>query len=306
MCLFIGKQEKIILKKDLIVYKQFYRYDSRGYIIPAKKVLEDENIWLIPSLDTPQISSGDKRIIHRGVIFADLHSRGDTRLKCCPVYKAIIPAGEGIWIQDDLNEIAATKLFVTSEQVTTKEKTDLSEFIDIFGSPILLKNGSIQNITEDFDPQEVIGICVTPERILAKDIFLGEVKFSSSPLMYWNNTYSSSKDAYKDLSGKENCRNLKRRYKYNNLQAIEKASELGGYLPSLGELHEALTNLLGINFTRKKLGLPIIPLCHWFWTSTIRDAETIWRGNGYGDSLCLRLSSIHGSSVIPFLDGSNI
>ena len=48
------------------------------------------------------------------------------------------------------------------------------------------------------------------------------------------------------------------------------------YIPSLGQVKDALMSRYRIGLLRKKLGLPSIPYDSWFLTSTVRDKRSVW------------------------------
>lgn len=112
---FIGKNSSFIAKSDIIVYKVLKTYGGR-YVTPNQSypVLLDN--MLIPEEVATEKPYGFKYCIGEGAIHAYSSSDGkDSR------FKAIIKKGTKFWIQDDLEQVAAEKLYITSEVVTRKD-----------------------------------------------------------------------------------------------------------------------------------------------------------------------------------------
>ena len=90
-----------------------------------------------------------------------------------------------------------------------------------------------------------------------------------------NRMIGKLKDAFNDMEGKENTKKLTENCKDSGLLAVGLCGNTNEYLPSAGELMEAFKELEAINLSREFLGFDRIPLA-WFWSSTVRDSDTIW------------------------------
>ena len=135
MCLYIGKNSIFIAKSDIIVYKELKQIGKNDYVTPCQDFPVKLDNLLIPEGIATEKPCGFKYRIEEGTIHAYTSSNGND-LK----FKAIIKKGTKFWIQDDLTEVAAEKLYITSE-LAGKEETDLSEYIKEFGVDVYLKDG---------------------------------------------------------------------------------------------------------------------------------------------------------------------
>ena len=272
MCLYIGKRKGIILKKDLICYKQLEKQEDGTWKTPARD-------WIIPKLDSmifpdediPEISGyGYKYLLDGGVIHAYL--RIPTRDTDYLFYKALIPKGTEFWIQDDLSEVASRRMYITSEEVSPEDATlDISTLFHL-GADLRLASGERVPLSSGINLSDVVGI-YSGDKVILKDVNLDRVRFSEKPI---SEVHGKSMNAIKDMDGEENCKLLP-----PDLLVLREVRKQGGYLPALGELLEAFKNLLEVNISRVTLGLPVIPY-GWFWTSTLRDSETVWCCNSDG------------------------
>jgi hypothetical protein len=277
MCLYIGNKEGFILKKDLIVFKQISGDEKSGYRTPCQGWPVKLDTDLIPDKKGAQIERcGFKFEIGAGIIHAYLKTSGGD-----DVYKAIIPAGTRCWLQDDLTEIGAEKLHLTSEKIKKESEADLSEFISS-GADVYLKDGSRKKITDTFSKEDVLGF-FTKVGIVSINIST-YTKFSEKPLDNFpsSNTIGKLEDAFSDLNGKKNTEELTKTCKDSGLLAIGLCRNTDEYLPSAGELMGAFKELEAINLSREFLGLDRIPLA-WFWSSTVRNSSTVWICGGDGD-----------------------
>ena len=92
------------------------------------------------------------------------------------------------------------------------------------------------------------------------------INFSKVPEL-WKN-YREKAEI--DMKGEENT------IKLNNLRLIGVSIRRNEYIPSLGQVKDALMSRNRIGCIRKKLGLPSIPYDSWFLTSTVRDRCSVW------------------------------
>ena len=126
MCLYIGKNSSFSAKSDIIVYKELKQIGKNDYVTPCQDFPVKLDNLLIPEGIATEKPCGFKYRIEEGTIHAYTSSNGND-LK----FKAIIKKGTKFWIQDDLTEVAAEKLYITSE-LAGNEETDLSEYIKEF------------------------------------------------------------------------------------------------------------------------------------------------------------------------------
>ena len=268
MCLYTSKKKGIILKKDLICYKQLEKQEDGTWKTPIM-------YWIIPKLDTmitpdkdaPEISNfGYKYRLGGGVIHAYLQNPINDNSVDGKLYRAIIPAGTEFWISDDLCEVAAKKMYITSEEVLSLEDAtlDTSSILSHPGADIMLTGGKRVPLSSEISPEDVVGI-YSGDKVILRDVNLDGIQFSDKPIPgVW-------RIALKDMDGEGNCKLLP-----PDLPILKEARKQGGYIPALDELQEAFKNLLEVNISRVTLGLPIIPNNNWFWTSTPRNSVDIW------------------------------
>ena len=296
MCLYISKTKGIILEKDLICYKQLEKLKDGTWKTPSRS-------WTIPKLDSiispdedaPEISiCRDKYLLGGGVIHAYLRLPRNTEDKL--FYKALIPKGTELWIQDDLSEIASRKMYITSEEVNEILPPDISPLSHL-GADLRLASGERVPLSSDINLSDVVGI-YSGDRVLSKELEIDKygVQFSKNPLdgipmrpFEWL--------ALKDMNGIRNCEYFLP--KDLDLPVLEEVKKKGGYLPALGELKEAFKNLLEVNISRVTLGLSPISLYDQFWTSTLQQPKFAWTCTGMGVIMETRLKYHH--LIIPFL-----
>ena len=107
----------------------------------------------------------------------------------------------------------------------------------------------------------------------------------------------------KDMNGYKNTKSLEKYLKDH--PAIDICKKLGEnwYIPALGELIKALSNLLCINLTLRKLNLPTIDYYEWFWSSSMREKDYAWGCHGDGDCDWFYCDRVHDRNcVLPFLE----
>ena len=267
MCLYIGKNSSFIAKSDITVYKVLKKtYDGR-YVTPNQGYPVKLDNMLIPEGVASEKPYGFKYCIEGGAIHAYTSSNGrDSK------FKAIIKKGTKFWIQDDLKQIAAEKLYITSE-VAGEEETDFSDYLEE-GVDVYLKDGRRCKLTDSFDKKDVIGIYGYDNQIIAteyKNLQLSE----EYPLPGNPNVLGNCSDAKKDMDGYGNTKQLKSLGIKS--EALDYCERLGKdwYIPALGQTKKIAENLLRINFTLKYLGKEPLPLA-WFWSSTLRSKEYAW------------------------------
>ena len=163
MCLIVsGKGNKFIAKKDIIVYKQLGE-SSYGYVTPYQNFPVKLNSEIVPKGKIELRSYGSKQCLDRGAIhaYAIIPKPGI-------YFEAIIKKGTEFWIQDDLTQIAAEKLYLTDKEAFYKHSkpTDFSDYLKE-GVDVHLKDGRRCKITDSFDKKDVIGVYGYDNQVIA-------------------------------------------------------------------------------------------------------------------------------------------
>lgn len=289
MCLYIGKKEGHIAKHDIVVYKKLNKRGDDKYITPCQGWPVKLGTTLVPDEKRPSISEcGFKYSLSGGAIHAYLDPKtGDGG----HTFKAIIPKGTKFWIQEDMNQVAARELKLTSEEVDPRGiEFDYTTFLEYGCADVRLKGGKRFSMTEDVDSTEVEGIYAYGDQCIAREIS-EYTKFSERRLERYPSEkfayFGSLDEAMAHMGGKELSKILEESCSDSNLLALKFCREQGGYLPSEGELVKAMENLEAINITRRALGLKAIPY-DWVWSSSVKNDEYVWvvRGGGNWDSFC--------------------
>ena len=298
MCLYIGKNSSFIAKSDIIVYKELKQIGKNDYVTPCQDFPVKLDNLLIPEGIATEKPCGFKYRIEEGTIHAYTSSNGND-LK----FKAIIKKGTKFWIQDDLTEVAAEKLYITSE-LAGKEETDLSEYIKEFGVDVHLKDGRRCKITDSFDRKDVIGVYGYDNKVIALES--KGLKLSDDyQLPGHPKVIDDLSEAKKDLDGYGNTKQLKALgIKSDALDYCEKLGK-DWYIPSLGQVKLVAENMLRINLTLKHLGKDILPFS-WFWSSTLESSKCAWDccsigGSWYGYDCSYGRVCFCGC-VLPFLE----
>ena len=237
MCLYIGKNSSFIAKSDIIVYKELKQIGKNDYVTPCQDFPVKLDNLLIPEGIATEKPCGFKYRIEEGTIHAYTSSNGND-LK----FKAIIKKGTKFWIQDDLTEVAAEKLYITSE-LAGNEETDLSEYIKEFGVDVYLKDGRRCKITDSFDKKDVIGVYGYDNQVIALES-IGLPLSDYYPLPGHPKVIDDLSEAKKDLDGYGNTKQLKALGIKSD--ALDYCESLGKnwYIPSSGELKKVFkTNL---------------------------------------------------------------
>ena len=278
MCLYIGKNSSFIAKSDIIVYKELKQIGKNYYVTPCQDFPVKLDNLLIPEGIATEKPCGFKYRIEEGTIHAYTSSNGND-LK----FKAIIKKGTKFWIQDDLTEVAAEKLYITSE-LAGKEETDLSEYIKEFGVDVYLKDGRRCKITDSFDKKDVIGVYGYDNQVIALES-KGLQLSDDYSLPGHPKVIDDLSEAKKDLDGYGNTKQLKSLgIKSNALDYCEKLGK-DWYIPSLGQVKLVAENMLRINLTLKHLGKDTLPFS-WFWSSTLESSKYAWGCCSYGGNWC--------------------
>ena len=309
MCLIVsGKGNKFIAKKDIIVYKQLGE-SSYGYVTPHQNFPVKLNSEIVPKGKIELRSYGSKQCLDRGAIHAyAIISRPGI------YFEAIIKKGTEFWIQDDLTQIAAEKLYLTDKEAFYKHSkpTDFSDYLKE-GVDVHLKDGRRCKITDSFDKKDVIGVYGYDNQVIALEykelpLFNEELpnEISKNNFIEENSCNRSEliTKLEKDLDGYGNTKQLKSLgIKSDALDYCEKLGK-DWYIPSSGELKKVFKNQLRINITLQYLGKPQIDF-RWFWSSTLRSPQCAWCCYSDGDDWCGGFNCGHVSCycyVLPFLE----
>ena len=304
MCLYIGLESRFIAEHDIIVYKKLSKNSEGRWITPFRKWPIEFNKVLLPEgvAREKEYFYSFKHVIEEGAIHAYTFSP-DSKKDCEEFFIAKIPAGTIFWLQDDLREVASEKMIITTEHPESRERTDLSNYYK-FGVDVYLKDGSRAKNDKSFNVSEVIGLFAFDNRVISTKV--KKEVISNDILVYQGNKYSyidNLEEAKKDMDGYTNTKFLEK-YLIDHSAIYTSCKKLGEdwYIPALGELKEAFSNLLYINLTLRKLNLPIINY-EWFLSSTMRDKEDIWGCYSYGSyGFCsYPLVSYGIRYILPFL-----
>ena len=273
MCLYIGSKSKFVAEHDITVYKKLIAPRGR-WVTPNRKWPIEFNKVLIPKGVAREKEHGYKYIIEEGAIHAYTFSP-DSKKDCEEFFIAKIPAGTRFWLQDDLKQIAAEKMIITTEHPEPRKRMDLSNYYH-FGVDVYLKDGSRAKNDESFSVSEVIGLFAFNNRVISTKI--EKEVISNDFLVDPENKYpyiGNLEKPKKDMNGYKNTKSLEKYSKDH--PAIDICKKLGEdwYIPALGELIKAFSNLLCINLTLRKLNLPTIDY-EWFWSSTMKGKEYAW------------------------------
>ena len=298
MCLYIGKNSSFIAKSDIIVYKELKQIGKNDYVTPCQDFPVKLDNLLIPEGIATEKPCGFKYRIEEGTIHAYTSSDGGNDLK----FKVIIKKGTKFWIQDDLTEVAAEKLYITSE-LAGKEETDLSEYIKEFGVDVYLKDGRRCKITDSFDKKDVIGVYGYDNQVIALES-IGLPLSDYYQLPGHPKVIDDLSEAKKDLDGYGNTKQLKSLGIKSD--ALDYCESLGKnwYIPSSGELKKVFKNQLRINITLQYLGIPQIDF-RWFWSSTLGSSQYAWGCCSGGCHWCDDFDYDHVRYycyVLPFLE----
>ena len=300
MCLIVsGKGNKFIAKKDIIVYKQLGE-SFCGYVTPCQDFPVKLNSEIVPKGKIELRNYGSKQCLDRGAIHA---------YAIIPVpgiyFEAIIKKGTEFWIQDDLTQIAAEKLYLTDKKAFYKHSkpTDFSDYLKE-GVDVYLKDGRRCKITDSFDKKDVIGVYGYDNQVIALES-IGLPLSDDYPLPGHPKVIDDLSEAKKDLDGYGNTKQLKALgIKSDALDYCEKLGK-DWYIPSLGQVKLVAENMLRINLTLKHLGKDTLPFS-WFWSSTLESSKCAWDccsigGNWYGYDCSYGRVCFCGY-VLPFLE----
>ena len=126
MCLLSGRKIKIIADKDIVCCKYLNRISDGKYVTPYQgAVIKINSIFEVNSEEEVYQKYCNKFEIEGGAIHACINIANDHIGK---PYKAIIPQGTEIYVDDNLNDIAVKKLYITDEKFNSDNR-DTKEYI---------------------------------------------------------------------------------------------------------------------------------------------------------------------------------
>ena len=311
MCLIVsGKGNKFIAKKNIIVYKQLEGGSFCGYVTSHQNFPVKLNSEIVPKGKIELRSYGSKQCLDRGAIhaYAIIPRPGI-------YFKAIIKKGTEFWIQDDLTQIAAEKLYLTDKKAFYKHSkpTDFSDYLKE-GVDVYLKDGRRCKITDSFDKKDVIGVYGYDNQVIALEYKYSRFFNEELPNEISKNNFIEENSCNrrelitkleKDLDGYGNTKQLKDLGIKSD--ALDYCESLGKnwYIPSSGELKKVFKNQLRINITLQYLGIPQIDF-RWFWSSTLGSSQYTWDYCGDGGDWCYDgfdcFNVRYYRSVLPFLE----
>ena len=162
-------------------------------------------------------------------------------------------------------------------------------------SDIFLKDGRCIKIGETFKKSDIEGIVLKSGKIISLN--LNQSPFSESQLSdYPSSRFIVDADkAKQDVEGFKNTNILALSCYESGLSVLERLGE-NEYIPSVGELLEAFSEFDRINQIRKVLGLESLPIGY-YWSSTIRNKESMWIVDSDGYTLWDYWATITGTTV---------
>ena len=289
MCLFIGNKNGFVTKEEITVYKALSK-SGRGYKTPSQGYPAKIGQDLVPSNPEPSISKcGYKFSLDGGAIHTVLNPvKALENYAGCQIFKATIPAGTHIWIQDDLDQVAASRVYISKDTITKADKAlyqrslkplhdqllktaevRLADGRDVILSPVQARKGD-----------KVIGIKIAGHVVSTQ--YFEALEFCHNSRTISTPKPTSWDEAEEDKNGEENQKNILANNPDYSFPAIEAVKNVGGYLPAIKELKDVFSQFLELNLTRTALGLDPMPFA-WYWSSSVRDNTSVWglRGSGY-------------------------
>ena len=282
MCLVVSNENNMfIAKEDITVYKQLDKSKSGGYETPYQSFPVKLNSILIPEDDFVLKFYGSKYQIGRGVIHA--YTEVDNNNRLGTYFEAVIKKGTKFWIQDDLKEVAAEKLYLTDKIASFEnynKPTNFSDYLE-YGVDVYLKDGRKCKVTDSYNKKDVIGIYGYDDQVTAlnhskplpffvkKNLPHNIRVIDTEDLEQLKNELENSYDGY--------CNTKSLRSLGIKSPVLDYCDKLGEnwYIPSSGELKKLFKNQLRINITLQYLGKPTLGF-NWFWSSDLNSAWNAW------------------------------
>ena len=311
MCLYIGYKKPFVAKSDITVYKYVnknngkYYTACRGYAVNTNEVMKaGKNGDIVLNYNNKYCIEG--RAIHACTTTFD---NGFDREICL---KAIIKKGTEFYIQDDLKQVAAKELYITDEEVTGKESTDLTEYLEdaiknaesgndgVKVGYYRLSNGNFVNPFE-YKKGTIIGVVAFFDKN-GGPVSIG-INFKKLPWLKcpFENEISSDisyEDIVEDMDGMRHTKDIlnSKDYDPDNFTAVEycrnyftEGTKPGDwYLPAIGECVKIAQNVLIINMSLSKAGFATFDLSSLWSSSECRgwSGSHAW-GCGVDDGNCI-------------------
>ena len=166
---------------------------------------------------------------------------------------------------------------------------------------VLLRDGTKKRVTEVGPKERVIGIVLRgSKKIVSLNTYYFSIKNStidfSDIIESW---IGNIWDAREDVDG---VKNTERFRKHELLKIKLRRNE---YVPSLGELIEAVRNLKEINFVRRKFRQYIIKDC-WLFSSTIKSRYKVWVLHSEVNNYAWDSWGVRTGPILTFLKDKNL
>lgn len=173
---------------------------------------------------------------------------------------------------------------------------------------ILLKDGRYVKLGETFKKEDIKGIVLKSGKIISTRIFFNtyfsDLSLHEFPSYRFAGELSLAK---RDIRGYENTNLLALNCYDSGLSVLDYLKD-DEYIPAVGELRDALLEfgsdrIIQIRETLNLENLVITSFNH-FWSSSIRDKDSVWTVTGDGEISWETLGYIN--RVLPFLNPENI
>ena len=312
MCLYIGYKKPFVAKSDITVYKYVFKNDGKYYTACRGYAVNTNEVMKAGKNNEVVLNSYNKYCIEGGVIHAcatTFDNGFDYSIYRC--LRAVIRKGTEFYIQDDLKQVAAKELYITDEEVTGKENTDITEYLEdaiknaesgndgVKVGYYRLSNGNFVNPFE-YKEGTIIGVVAFFDKN-GNPVSIG-VNFKELPWMKmpFNNKVSSdiSYDAtVEDMDGMKHTKDIlnSKDYDPDNFAAVEYCGNYSTegtkpgdwYLPAIGECVKIAQNVLIINMSLSKAGFATFDLSSLWSSSECRgwSGSHAW-GCGVDDGNC--------------------
>ena len=318
MCLHVGYKKPFVAKSDITVYKYVFKNDGKYYTACREYPVNTNEVMKAEEIDNILLNNYNKYCIEGGAIHA-CTTTFDNGFDDSICLRAVIRKGTEFYIQDDLKQVAAKELYITDEEVTGKESTDLTEYFeDAIKNAESGNNGvkvgyyrlSNGNFVNPFEYKEgvIIGVVAFFDKN-GNPVSIG-VNFKKLPWMKrpFHNEMSSNISYDKtaeDMDGMKHTKDIlnSKDYDPDNFAAVEycrnystEGTKPGDwYMPAIGECVKIAQNILIINMSRSKAGFDTFDLSS-LWSSSERGVcldSYVW-GCDMDDGFCC---SCYGSWV---------
>ena len=313
MCLYIGYKKPFVAKSDITVYKYVFKNDGKYYTACRGYAVNTNEVMKAGKNNEVVLNSYNKYCIEGGVIHACTttfdNGFDDSIYRCL---RAVIRKGTEFYIQDDLKQVAAKELYITDEEVTGKESTDITEYFeDAIKNAESGNNGvkvgyyrlSNGNFVNPFEYKEgtIIGVVAFFDKN-GNPVSIG-VNFKKLPWMKrpFHNEISSNilyDKTAEDMDGMKHTKDIlnSKDYDPDNFAAVEycrnystEGTKPGDwYMPAIGECVKIAQNMLIINMSLSKAGFATFDLSY-LWSSSecgVWSDSCVWRCS-VDDGYCL-------------------